>query len=86
MSNVDRDRWSQYILWTILNINLSRLYSARLSICFLKKKNVNTATTRFTASFFQPVKASKIQNKKKKVNVDGTELFTFRLKENQVIS
>lgn len=67
MSNVDRDRWSQYILWTILNINLSWLYSARLSICFLKKKKVNTATTRFTASFFQPVKASKIQNKKKKL-------------------
>lgn len=85
MSNVDRDRWSQYILWTILNINLSRLYSARLSICFLKKKNVNMATTRFTASFFQPVKASKIQNKKK-VNVDGTESFTFRLKENQFMS
>ena len=38
MWNGDRDRWSQYILWTILNINLSRLYSARLSICFLKKK------------------------------------------------
>ena len=43
------------------------------------------ATTRFTASFFQPVKASKIQNKKK-VNVDGNESFTFRLKENQVMS
>ena len=50
-----------------------------------EKKNVNMATTRFTASFFQPVKTSKIQNKKK-VNVDGTESFTFRLKENQVMS
>ena len=38
MSNVDRDRWSQYILWTILNINLSRLYSARFSICLILKK------------------------------------------------
>ena len=85
MSNVDRDRWSQYILWTILNINLSRLHSARFSICFLKKKNVNMATTRFTASFLQPVKASKIQNEKK-VNVEGTESFIFRLKENHVIS
>ena len=67
MSNVDRDRWSQYILWTILNINLSRLYSARFSICLIlkKKKNVNMATTRFTALFLQPVKASKIQNEKK---------------------
>ena len=85
MSNVDRDRWSQYILWTILNINLSRLYSARFSICLiLKKKYVNMATTRFTASFLQPVKASKIQNERK-VNVEGTEPFIFRLKDNQVI-
>ena len=42
------------------------------------------ATTRFTASFLQPLKASKIQNEKK-VNVEGTESFLFRLKDNQVI-
>ena len=43
------------------------------------------ATTRFTASFLQPVKASKIHNEKK-VNVEGTGSFIFRLKDNQVIS
>ena len=34
------------------------------------------ATTRFTASFLQPVKASKIQNEKK-VNVEGNWVVHF---------